>query len=803
MLPILYCATLFSAEPRVLDDRMRLELVAKEPDIVTPVGLTFDHKGRLLVIESHTHFPKADYSGQKHDRIRLFKDTNGDGTLDGISNFLEGTSKTMSVAAGPDGWIYVATRMRIFRTRDTDGDDKADKEQEIAILETAGDYPHNGLCGLCFDENRGLYFGLGENLGRDYTLFGSDGAKLPGGGEGGNIYHCRLDGSGLQLVATGFWNPFGICVDPYGRVFTVGNDPDASPPCRLVHVVQGGDYGYQFRYGRSGKHPLQAWNGELPGTLPMVAGTSEAPSAVVPFDGQLWVTSWGEYRIERFELIPRGASFGAKREIVVEGGDDFRPVDFAVAPDGSLYFTDWVDRSYNVHGKGRVWRLSWKVGGKRVIGTFPKLTAAEIAAARAAESPDPDALDSSNPFLHNAAIEGYKNNRMVVSGKLADVSSARQKLGLLQAARRSTRLMPTQRDKLLKEALGEGDAHLKTYALRWIADDKLQQFGSDIDQLLSADISSAQLFRAAIAARDWLQTGKVERNKLVGEEFLVRAAKEHASPSIQAMALRVLPSGHAALETVFLSSLAQDRATHIAVRREAVRSLALSTDPKRFAALTSILTTRGNPEPIRADAIGGLDITNAPGRETIESLKTDPSKVVRSAVSRAIARRTPIAKQRPNPESIDDWLGLIGDGGDSEAGWRIFFGRHAARCANCHRLNGRGADIGPDLTGIAKRMGRRRVLESILVPSKEVAPQFVPWIVQMKSGRVFSGMSLGVPGSGPVEQFLGTDGKHFDIQRGEIETRTLSKNSVMPNDLLKYLSADDLRDLLALMTSDD
>jgi len=41
----------------------------------------------------------------------------------------------------------------------------------------------------------------------------------------------------------------------------------------------------------------------------------------------------------------------------VQGDQLFRPVDFAVAQDGSLFITDWVDRSYNIHGKGRIWRL--------------------------------------------------------------------------------------------------------------------------------------------------------------------------------------------------------------------------------------------------------------------------------------------------------------------------------------------------------------------------------------------------------------------------------------------------------------
>ena len=65
--------------------------------------------------------------------------------------------------------------------------------------------------------------------------------------------------------------------DAFGRLFAVDNDPDSRPPCRLLHIVEGGDYGYRFRNGRKGLHPFTAWNGELPGTLGMVAGTGEAP----------------------------------------------------------------------------------------------------------------------------------------------------------------------------------------------------------------------------------------------------------------------------------------------------------------------------------------------------------------------------------------------------------------------------------------------------------------------------------------------------------------------------------------------
>src|SRR3954468_6274254 len=90
----------------------------------------------------------------------------------------------------------------------------------------------------------------------------------------------------------------------------------------------------------------------------MICGAGEAPTAVLPFGGALWVASWGDHRIERYQLVPRGSSYGAQRDIVVQGDDDFRPTGMAIAPDGSLYFGDWVLKDYPVHTRGRIWRLS-------------------------------------------------------------------------------------------------------------------------------------------------------------------------------------------------------------------------------------------------------------------------------------------------------------------------------------------------------------------------------------------------------------------------------------------------------------
>ncbi len=249
--------------PKSSDPRLIVELVAAQPDIVQPINIAFDSKGRLLVIESHTHFRPPGYKGPPADRIRVIEPVPGKSKADHVGTFFEGTKHTMDIAVRFDGSIYLATRNEILRLTDTRGDGKAITKQRIAFLDTKGDYPHDGLCGLCFDSQGNLFFGLGENLGYAYKLIGADGTTLAGEGDGGHIFWCTADGNKLRRVATGFWNPFGICLDIYGQLFCADNDPDSMPPCRLVHVVEGGDYGFQFRYGRAGRHPFQAWNGEI------------------------------------------------------------------------------------------------------------------------------------------------------------------------------------------------------------------------------------------------------------------------------------------------------------------------------------------------------------------------------------------------------------------------------------------------------------------------------------------------------------------------------------------------------------
>ena len=567
--------------PRLVDPRLVLERIAAEPEIVTPTGIAVDHRGRILVIESHTHFPPENYKGPRADRIRVFEDRDHDGRPEPAGIFFEGTKWTMSLAVARDGTVYVASRAAIYRLEDRDDNGRADGTEggkvpdPIVRLDSKGDYPHNGLSGFAFDARGLVYFGLGENLGADYRLIGRDGVTFSGGGEGGNIYRCRPDGTGLERIATGFWNPFHMTFDPAGNLFAVDNDPDSRPPCRLLHIVEGGDYGYRFRNGRRGLHPFTAWNGELPGTLGMVAGTGEAPSGILDYEasnlpadyrGTLLVTSWGDHRIEAYLPQPHGASFRATMRAVVVGGDDFRPVGIAVAPDGAVYFSDWVDKSYTLHGKGRIWRLRrnpdpGSSGNPRVLPSLaervpPAHDSPLIRAEAMRGQADPSArelllkgLESDDPFLQQAARNGLR--RSLKPEDLARIAGApdatpARRLGLLLVLREQDG--PEGR-ALLPRFLADADPSTRFAAIQWIGEHHLEEYRPRLLEGLSSTSTTRESFQATLAALEMLDGARRDsRDELAGEDYIAALLKNtRTPPPVIRRGLRMLRPDHPAL----------------------------------------------------------------------------------------------------------------------------------------------------------------------------------------------------------------------------------------------------------------
>ena len=694
--------------PKVLDSDLRLQLFAAEPHIVTPVGIAVDERHRIFVVESHTHFPKKDYPGPKTDLVKMFVDANKDGTFDSVTTFADGFKSTMNLTFSPKGELYLVHRNGVVILHDRNGDGRCDEQKAIVHLETRGNYPHNGLGGIAFSKDGWLYLGTGENLGEDYTIKGSDGSAHRGGGEGGNVFRCKPDGSKLEHFATGFWNAFGLEFNRAGHLFCVDNDPDSRPPCRLIDVVEGGDYGYRFRYGRSGLHPFTAWNGELPGTLPMVAGTGEAPSGVLDSDraalpsryhNGLLVTSWGDHRLEFYRPTPVGASVRAERVDVLQGDENFRPVALATAPDGSVYFTDWVDRDYSVHSKGRIWKLS-STASTRPPKTKPspaRERMLDLVGANSLRQSDEitRALSDDDPFIRSAAVTALA--KPAFKSRIADLlkhSDARVRLGALLASRRSK---ISDAASVIESALSDTNEEVRLGAVLWAGEEQVRQVTAALPRALAGGKVAPELLRAYTAAAERL--GK---------------------------------SGSA-----------------------------------------------GTSGPVLTEVMI-FPVTNAARPLNLTSM----------------ARQSSTAAK---PSSDADWRKALSTPGNVVSGKRLFYDASVG-CAQCHRVEDHGGQLGPDLSVIGRIANRERIIDSILDPSKEIAPQFVQHTVETKSGDSYSGILLGQQADGTYTLLM-NDGRGAVVPGALVKSHEISKVSLMPDELEQGLTVEEFRDLVAFMLS--
>lgn len=812
--------SVLAAAPKLTDpeDRFEITLFADESQVKNPIGVQADERGRVYVIESHTHFRPKEYDGPKGDRILVLEDTNGDGRAETVEVFHEGFQYSMDLLLQRDGKLLVATRSSIHRLFDQDKDGKADREETIIQLDTPGNYPHNGLSGLAYDHHGGLYFGLGENLGAPYKLIGSDKTTLSGEAEGGSVYHCQLDGSKLRRVATGVWNPFGICVDSAGNVFGTDNDPDSSPPCRLLHIVEGGDYGYEFRYGRSGLHIFQCWNGELPGTLPMITGTGEAPCEIMPYDGGLLVASWADNRLEHYRLKPKGASFELdKRTILVNGDMNFRPVGIAAEKDGTLYVSDWATASYELTGKGRIWKLRrTKPLSSEATSAVAPLDWQALTKPRKRFSTLKE-LKSDDPFVRSATIQVLALRDRESDGVDGLVNDSAfdntQRLGMLLAMKRSGN--PAYREQI-PAFLNDADPTVRFSALKWIADDKLAEFKSMVEAGLNRDDLTRELFAAHLAALERIEYGRVMGNRPDAKLVLKTLTNEKASPRLRAFALVLLPSDHGELTINYLKSLL--KTGEPALQLEVLRTMSAAPTDERRELLGEIAADEQQSEQLRAEAIVGL-AGDAKHKDVLIGLAIGDNQTLRDEALRSLVEmplsdedKQRLARLKNVPEAsrvigemqatppLNDlaaWQERLSAEGDAEAGRRIFFHSKVGYCARCHTYDGRGNVVGPELTKIHER-GRDFLLTAIVQPSRDVAPAYRQWNIELTDGRTMAGISLR-KGS-HSEDYLGPDGKPFTVKLAGIESRRESETSIMPEGLPQTLTAIELRDLIAFLS---
>jgi quinoprotein glucose dehydrogenase len=137
-------------------------------------------------------------------------------------------------------------------------------------------------------------------------------------------------------------------------------------------------------------------------------------------------------------------------------------------------------------------------------------------------------------------------------------------------------------------------------------------------------------------------------------------------------------------------------------------------------------------------------------------------------------------------------------GGNASDGRRIFFEKPEAQCVRCHRINGQGGDVGPDLTHVASQKDRHYFLESVVLPNKQIAQGFDSVMVVLKDGDSQAGV---LKSETPEELVLNTAEKGLvTIKKTDIQSRRASL-SPMPEGLGQVLSKQDLRNLVEFLST--
>ncbi|MGV3485811.1 MAG: glucose dehydrogenase, partial [Planctomycetaceae bacterium] len=141
------------------------------------------------------------------------------------------------------------------------------------------------------------------------------------------------------------------------------------------------------------------------------------------------------------------------------------------------------------------------------------------------------------------------------------------------------------------------------------------------------------------------------------------------------------------------------------------------------------------------------------------------------------------------------WASL--EGGNSAAG-AVVFNKTQLSCVRCHRVDRIGGEVGPVLTVVGKERDRRYLLESICLPDAAIAKGFETAVIADDSGQIYTGIIRGE--ADDMVELIAADGSIHRIDQESIVGRKRGK-SAMPEELTKYMTPRELRDLVAYLVS--
>lgn len=371
---------------------VELTLSASEPMLRSLTNLDIDDRGRVWVCDV-MNYRHNNNSRPEGDRILILEDTNGDGVMDSSKTFYQGRDIDSAMGICVLGnQVIVSATPNIWRFIDEDGDDVADRKEAI-FTETGQPQHDHSAHSFLFGPDGKLYWNFG-NTGRQVkdaegnTVIDIHGRPVVDNGQpfyGGMPFRCDLDGSNFEVLAHNFRNNYETTVDSFGSLWQSDNDDDGNRGTRINFVMEQGNYGYRDELTGAGwrnerinmedEIPLQHWHLNDPGVIPNLLQTGAgSPCGICVYEGRLLPERFwdqvihcdpGPNAVRAYPVKQDKAGYTASIDPLVTGTIDkwFRPADVCVAPDGSLFVTDWYDPGVGGHrqgdtDRGRLFRIA-------------------------------------------------------------------------------------------------------------------------------------------------------------------------------------------------------------------------------------------------------------------------------------------------------------------------------------------------------------------------------------------------------------------------------------------------------------
>ncbi|MGV3587415.1 MAG: PVC-type heme-binding CxxCH protein [Adhaeribacter sp.] len=358
-----------------------VKLAAAEPDIIRPISFTIDTRGRLWVAEAHT-YPVRAPEGQGKDRVLIFEDTNGDGTLDKRTVFMEGLNLISAIEVGMGGvWLGSAPHL-LFIPVDKSGDKPAGPPQ--ILLDGWGIHDtHEILNNFRWGPDGWLYGTHGvfthSNVGVPGTP-DDQRTKLNAG-----VWRYHPISKKFELFAEGTSNPWGIDWNDHGHSFiTVCVIP------HMFNIIQGARYHRQagnhfnpYTYDdikQSGDHVH--WVGDRGPHAGNFRSNSKGgghahAGAMIYLGNENWPQEYrnkiymnnihgSRVNVDQPNRKGSGYSVSHNEDFLLTNDTWSQWLNFRYDPSGSVFAIDWYDKNQchspnpDVHQKtmGRIFKIS-------------------------------------------------------------------------------------------------------------------------------------------------------------------------------------------------------------------------------------------------------------------------------------------------------------------------------------------------------------------------------------------------------------------------------------------------------------